>query len=94
MNIRLKQKNSGLIKEVPLGFSWTTLLFGPFVPLVRGDLKWCIIFLIAAFLSSGLSWVVVPFIYNKIYIKELLQKGFIAADEYSSNILKIEGIII
>ena len=94
MKVRLKQENSGLIKEVPVGFSWTTLLFGVFVPLIRGDLKWFIIFFIASCLTGGLAWIVVPFVYNKIHIKDLLQKEFVAADEYSANILKQKGFIV
>jgi len=43
-----------------------------------------------AIMTSGLAWLIVPFLYNKIYIKELLQKGFIPVDEFSKNHLKIK----
>jgi len=93
MYVRLKHKDSGMIKEVPLGFSWTALFFGALVPLFRGDLKWFAIFMLASILTLGLAWIAVPFIYNKIYVKELLQKGFKPADEYSERILQQKGII-
>ena len=35
--------STGLIKECPTGYSWTTFFFGFFVPAFRGDLKWGII---------------------------------------------------
>lgn len=58
------------------GFSWTTLFFGCFVPLLRGDLKWAFIMFILAFLTCGISWFIVPFTYNKSYINDLQTKGY------------------
>jgi len=92
--ITLKHATSGLVKQVPVGFSWTTLLFGAFVPLLRGDIKWFIIFMVVSILTVGLAWFVIPFVYNKIYIKELLQRGFVPADEFSKNYLVQKGLII
>ncbi|MGG7078651.1 DUF2628 domain-containing protein [Clostridium sardiniense] len=72
----LLQNDSGLRKEVKQGFSWTTFFFGGFVPLFRGDLKWFIIMWILALISFGISWLVMPFIYNKKYMEGLMMKGF------------------
>ena len=72
----LKNEN-GVTKEVKKGFSWTMLFFGVFVPLVRGDWKWFLITLIAAFVTFGISWLIFPFFYNKIYLNELLEKGYV-----------------
>lgn len=93
MKIRLKHPQSGLLKETKLGFSWTGLFFGVFVPLVRGDLKWTVIMFFLTILTLGLAWIVFPFVYNKVYIKGLLEKGFIPADEESKAALVVEGII-
>ena len=68
--------NTGVIKNVKIGFSWTTLFFGGFVPLVRGDLKWFVIMWISAALTLGIAWIIWPFFYNKIYIKDLIEKGY------------------
>lgn len=82
----------GIVKQVKLGFSWTMLFFGIFVPLIRGDFKWFLITLIASVITCGFAWLVFPFIYNKIYIKELIEKGWLPADEVAVNALKSKNI--
>lgn len=76
MKLIMENPNTGIIKKAPVGFSWTTLFFGCLPALFRGDIKWFLIQIIAAFITSGLSGFVFIFIYNKIYIKRLLEKGF------------------
>ena len=45
--ITLRHATSGVLKECPTGFSFTTFLFGFFVPLFRKDFKWAAIMLVA-----------------------------------------------
>lgn len=92
MGILLKN-NANVVKNVPTGFSWTVLFFGCFVPLFRGDIKWFIAMLILAIITSGLSWLVLPFTYNKSYIKGLLEHGFVPADAKTKKYLEDKGII-
>jgi len=90
------ENDVGVIKKVPVGFSWTMLLFGPLVPLFRGDLKWMVLFLLAVVFTLplyGIGWVILPFIYNKRYILNLLERGYKPADEESRTILVSKGII-
>lgn len=68
--------DNGVRKEVKKGFSWTMLFFGIFVPMVRGDWKWFIITLIAAMVTAGLSWLIFPFFYNRLYLDDLLNGGY------------------
>ena len=79
------------IKEAPVGFSWTTLLLGIFVPIYRGDCKWAIIMFLAALITFSISWIVFPFIYNKLYIKELIKKGFKVKEVIGSDIKILEA---
>ena len=90
----LKHSTSGLLKEAPLGFSWTTLLFSFFPALFRSDIKWALIQFIVACVTLGFSWLIFPFFYNKIYVRGLLEKGYLPADEGASNLLAARGIMM
>lgn len=83
----------GSIKKVKVGFSWTTLFFNFFVPTLRGDFKWAVIIFFACFFTFGIAWFVFPFIYNKIYIKKLLEKGYEPDGEALTNRMRDKGII-
>jgi hypothetical protein len=93
--------SSGMRKEVKLGFSWTTFFFGLFVPLIRGDLKWAAIMFVLSLMvgvpTAGIGSLIVGIvfsaIYNKLYIKELLTKGYEPADEAGREALMGAGII-
>lgn len=72
----MENKHTGDRKVIKQGFSWTTLFFGVFVPLIRGDIAYFFIMALLGFVTFGLSWFVMPFIYNGIYIKKLQEKGY------------------
>jgi hypothetical protein len=100
MKARLKN-DAGVMKEVKMGFSWTTFFFGFLPALFRGDLKWAVIMLIIeAVLGSftlgigaGITGIVFSFVYNKINIKDLLEKGYRPADEQTQTELVSRGIV-
>ena len=70
----LEHPHSGIIKQAPVGYSWTTLFFPGLPALFRGDLKGFIIqFILVCFLIPVLIF---PIIYNKQYIQKLLSLGF------------------
>ncbi len=97
----LMKNEGGLSKEVKVGFSWTTFFFGFFPALIRGDLKWAaIMFIISLVLGSftigigaWISGIVFSFIYNKIYIKELIEKGYRPANDESRALLENNQIL-
>jgi len=91
MTINLKNQ-TGAIKTAPTGFSWTMLFFGCFVPLFRGDFKWFFMSLAGAFVTLGIAWFVMPFIYNKRYISNLLESGYTPSDDISQKELISRGM--
>lgn len=100
MRVRMRNAAGG-IKDVKVGFSWTTFFFGFFPALFRGDLKWAIIMFVtgAAFavftlgIGAWIPGIIFSFIYNKMYIKELLEKGYRPIDEHGQVTLQKRGIM-
>lgn len=74
--IQFKNEVSGELRQAPVGFSWTTAFFGIFPALFRGDFKWGLIMALLAIMTFGLSHLVFMFIYNKLYIKKLIEAGY------------------
>ena len=87
--ITFKSK-TGIVKEAPVGFSWTTFFFGFFPALIRGDWKWALIMFIVGFITFGLAYIIFAFIYNRLYLQDLLKKGFKVKD-YSGDRKLIEA---
>lgn len=84
---------AGLIKKAKIGFSWTTLFFGFFVPLIRGGAKWAVVMLLADCASIFLANIILSFFYNGFYLRDLLEKGYTAADAASERALRLNGFI-
>ena len=75
---------TGLVKTGYYGYSWTTLFFGPFPALFRGDFKWFLVVLLATIIIlpvtgpfAPLFWLVWAFFYNRIYTRDLIQSGYV-----------------
>lgn len=64
------------LKQAPLGFSWTTLLFGGFPALFRQDWLTGILVIIGCMFTWGIVGIIMAFIYNKMYAKALFNKGY------------------
>jgi len=93
MRMDLINSNGATKTGVKYGFSWTLFFFGPFVPLFRGDIKWLIIMLILAPLTFGIAGLIFPFIYNRIYISNLLEKGYYPSEKSAEDFLILKGMI-
>lgn len=72
----LRNEQTGIVKVVKQGFSWTVFFFGFFVPLIRGDMKYAAIMFLSAMVTFGLSGFVFAFKYNQFYTNDLLEKGY------------------
>lgn len=93
--MKVMMKNQfGALKEVKVGFSWTMLFFGFFVPLLRGDWKWAVFSLCLSLITCGVCWFVLPFFYNKIYIKGLIEKGWVPADKTALDAIRSKKIYV
>ena len=90
MAINLQHSQTGLVKECPEGFSWTTFFFSGFVPLIRG--MW-VPFAITLF-TSGLASIYYMFTINKLYAVSLLEKGYKPATDIDVDKLKMIGVVI
>lgn len=74
--IFFEHPRTGQLAAAPVGFSWTTLFFGPFPMLFRNDWKWFFVSLALAFFTGGLSILVMMFIINKLHLQDLVRQGF------------------
>lgn len=89
--VQLVHKETGLTAQAFRGFSWTTLFFGPFPALFRGDFLAFLIYLlivialavvmgplaILAMVALGLCW---AFMYNDYHLRNLVSRGYVFAD--------------
>lgn len=69
-------ENNGLIKVAPIGFSWTTFLFGGFPALLRGHAVIGLVQIVLQVITFSFSAVIFAFIYNKMYVNYLLDNGY------------------
>lgn len=91
--IVLKHKETGLLKDGYFGFSWTTLFFGFFPALFRGDFVTFIggflILFIVALATAGIGAFFVGFVwafmYNKYYTRRMLERGYSFAGSEGEN---------
>jgi len=74
--IKLRNPHTGETRNVPSGFSWTTLFFGFFPALIRGDLSGAILQGLLALCTLGVSLLIMPFFYNGWHLKRLRNDGF------------------
>ena len=81
-------------KQAKIGISWTVFFFGPFPALFRGDWKWFLIMILADSFTLGLSHWVFIFLYNKLYLTDLLAKGYVPNDPFSEQALISKGYFV
>jgi len=84
---------SGLAKKGFVGFSWTSLFFGPFPAMFRADWLGFFIYvglgIVLAAATAGIGnviqCVVWPFFYNRWFTKRLIESGYVISDGSDSD---------
>jgi NADH:ubiquinone oxidoreductase subunit H len=74
--IALRNETNGHTIYAPEGFSWTTLFFGGFPAIFRGDILVGILILVLNVFTMCIASVIFAFVYNKMYINKYLEKGY------------------
>ncbi len=85
MGMYLRNPLTGEKKKARIGFSWTTFLFGFWVPLIRGDWKWATIMFLLQFtvgvvtlgIGSLIMGIVFGIKYNEMQLNGLREKGYV-----------------
>ncbi|MBK1836857.1 hypothetical protein JHL17_05470 [Azospirillum sp. YIM B02556] len=83
--VMMKHPQTGLTKKGLVGFSWTTLFFGGFPALFRGDWGMGLLLTLLAFFTGNISSIIAAFLYNKSYTSKLVEKGYVFADTEALN---------
>lgn len=92
MQVTLQNKDTGLVKELKIGFSWTFFFFGALVYVFRGNWSefWKCFFL------SWITLFIYPFIQcwtaNKKEIARYMEKGYIPINQESKDELIKVGL--
>lgn len=85
------------IKESPAGFSWTTLIFGFWPALLRGDLLGVLVIAIINAATNFnpilyvLSSVLIAVFYNYVYVNRKISKGYGVPTNSSKELLEKHG---
>ena len=74
--IKVKHNESGVQKNCFVGYSWTYLIFGFFVPIFRGEISIGVFHLILSLVTFGIFQLIMPFLYNKQYSIRLLNNSW------------------
>ncbi|MDW7626321.1 hypothetical protein [Azospirillum brasilense] len=83
--VMMKHPQTGLTKKGFVGFSWTTLFFGAFPALFRGDWVIGLVLIILSVVTWGIAGIIAAFLYNKHYTTKLIEGGYQFADTEALN---------
>ena len=74
--VLVKHGASGLVKKGYFGYSWTYLLFGWLVPVIRGEIGVGVLHLVLTAFTFGIFQIVMPYLYKKQHMTRLLTSGW------------------
>lgn len=91
----------GQLRKTEVGFSFSVLIFGAFVPMVRKDVLGTIAMMMSAIGSLlilnlwiyALSFVFYAFVYNKNHIIRLLKQGYYPVEECHAKLIVAYNVV-
>lgn len=98
--IHLRHKDSGIVKKAYYGYSWTTLFFGFWPPLFRGDFLMFLVAFVVNIILAALTYgignllygFVFGFFYNRLHARSLLERGYVLAGSHAENALAASAL--
>jgi hypothetical protein len=81
--VQMRHSFNGIYKNGYIGFSWTYLFFGFFVPLIRGHYPlalWHFAFFIVFSPVLIIFQPVMAFLFNRFYTRRLIEEGYVFDD--------------
>jgi uncharacterized membrane protein (DUF485 family) len=102
MFVTLKNPTTQQVRRAKIGFSWTTFFFGFFPALFRSDWKWALIIAVLQIVtgtftfgfSVGIISIIFSFIYNKLYINDLIANGYEPASSTDADLMRMNGFAV
>jgi len=83
--VLIKHTQSGIVKNGYVGYCWTYLIFGWFVPVIRGEIGIGALHFLFTLITFGLFQIIMSFLYNKQFMVRQLTNGYELSDEESIN---------
>lgn len=80
----MENQTTGELVRAPVGWSWTSLFFGFFVPFFRQDWLGGFVSLILTIFVAGAVNIVMAFMYNRYYIGAKVKEGFVVTGAEST----------
>ena len=78
--IVVKHTQSGLQKNGYIGYCWTYVLFGGFVPIFRSEIGIGLLHIILSAITLGIFNILMSYLYNKQHMTRLLTSGWVIDD--------------
>lgn len=81
--VRMRHNKTGIVKDGWIGFSWTYMFFGFFVPLFRGHYALAGIHFLISLINLftwGIVGIIMAFFFNKFYTLRLVEDGYVFDD--------------
>ena len=85
--VLIKHTQAGIVKNGYVGYCWTYLILGWFVPVFRGEIGTGALHLLFTLVTFGLFQLIMPLLYNKQFMVRHLTTGYELSDEESVNLM-------